>query len=100
VSSGCHCTAAGLGQLDGLDHAVVGERRRAQPGADAVDGLMVVAADRDRVLAQHAAHRGARPQGQFRTDVAVVPRHVLNQRAAHGHVDYLQAAADGQQRPA
>jgi hypothetical protein len=71
------------GQL--LDGAVIGVRDRPQPVARPPDALVVVAGDGPAADHVHAAVRG---------------RQVLDQIAAAGHVDHLQAAADRQQRPA
>ena len=94
-------------QFEGLDDLVIGPGRGDQAVTGLVDGLVVqglheglgaeqlaqraVGAERDRVLA-HLGRIGRVPA------VADRIRQVLDQRAAPGHVEHVQAAADGQDR--
>src|ERR1051326_940903 len=89
-------------RLHAFDRPVLAGGRLVQPCRQLLDGLVVEAVDPDLVLA------GGLPELRARFDLdgvrEVVPAvlthvvvlQVLDQRAAHGHVDHLLPAADAQ----
>src|SRR5713226_10236615 len=99
-----HCNDKPVVRLDAFDRAVLAGGGLLEPISQVLDRLVVQAVDPDLVLT------GCSPQLRRRIDLDrvrevtapqrahLVTLQMLNQRAAHGDVDHLLAAADAQHR--